>query len=157
MTDADWQRVAERVRHELSVRGLNEHEVYRRSKVDQRTLAKLLDGREIRSDSLRRLADVFGWRPDAWDLIRQGREPIEQIVAPTLPATSNPVVEHELAVVKRRLADLEDRMDRVETRQGEDMKLSPAERERLEELADAESLAQDQDAVHDPAERGQRS
>lgn len=69
------QRVAERVAEELSRRDWNPSEVYRRGGVDQKTLQKVLDGLTIRSDSRRRLTDLLGWAPDAFDRIARGEEP----------------------------------------------------------------------------------
>lgn len=69
------QQVAERVAEELSHRGWNPSEVYRRGGVDQKTLQKVLDGLAIRSDSRRRLTDLFEWPPDAFERIARGEDP----------------------------------------------------------------------------------
>lgn len=93
------QQVAERVAEELSRRGWNPSEVYRRGGIDQKTLQKVLDGLTIRSDSRRRLTDLFGWPPDAFDRIARGEEP-----APP-PPSDKAVPWEELLAGQRELSE----------------------------------------------------
>lgn len=72
----DWTRVAERVKREMDERGWLPNDVYRVSKVDPKTLDKLLAGGSIRNDVARRLSKAFGWRDDGIARVRAGEEPV---------------------------------------------------------------------------------
>jgi hypothetical protein len=72
----NWKRVAERVRDELDRRNLSTpNAVYAESRIDPKTLARLLEGREVRRDAQERFAMLLGWTPDSLRLIASGGEP----------------------------------------------------------------------------------
>jgi hypothetical protein len=68
--------IARRVEAEMATRGLSPNDVYKESRVDPKTLRKVLDGEKVQGDSQRRLAAYFGWADDAFARMGRGEEPI---------------------------------------------------------------------------------
>lgn len=71
-----WDRVPAYVQREIDRLGGSIRSVSRDSGVDARTITKLVNGQPVtRRPALVRLATHFGWEPDGFDRIREGREP----------------------------------------------------------------------------------
>jgi hypothetical protein len=75
MTKTGWEAVAERLRAEIERRGATPNEIYLQTRVDPKTLEKLLRGEAVRADVRRRLSRYFGWTELGIDQIRNGDEP----------------------------------------------------------------------------------
>ncbi len=74
--DEGWDRVAARLRQEMQQRGLSSARIARGARTAPVTIQKLLAGEPVaRTDRLAALAEHLGWRGDAFDEIRAGREP----------------------------------------------------------------------------------
>lgn len=161
MTTDEWQTVAQRVLHRREDLGLTRQQAVFNSDgaISLATWSNVEKAVNppYRRSSLMAICRVLGWSPDSVERILNGEEPNEQIAAPTLSPTSNPVVDHELAAVKRqnlelttRVERLEERMDRVEAGKGPveprdagSAGLSSGDVERLEEAADKTGLSTD--------------
>lgn len=77
-TDDGWALVVDRVRSEIEARQLSPNEIYLRSRLDPKTLDKILSGQRVRSDAARRLTRAFGWTEESLLRIERGEEPIEE-------------------------------------------------------------------------------
>jgi transcriptional regulator with XRE-family HTH domain len=78
--DEGWDLVASRLAAEMSVRGLTLRAIEQATGVSYPTMQKLLAGERVtRRDRLVVLAQYFGWPGDAFDRIRRGEEPVDEI------------------------------------------------------------------------------
>lgn len=96
-----WDRVAGELLRRMEQRGLSKDRI---PGVDRKTVLRALDGRPLRTDAASRLAVAVGWRPDAFERIRRGEEPV----------ASGEEVDDRLSAVERDLAAV--RLDVAEIR-----------------------------------------
>jgi transcriptional regulator with XRE-family HTH domain len=103
--EAGWHLVAERVQQEIDRQGLSLRAVEIGTGLNFRTIKKLLAGEPMaRRDRLSVLAQFLGWEGDAFERIRQGREPVP---------LDKPIPD-DASAEELRFRAIERRMDRLE-------------------------------------------